>query len=180
MSVPGGALRRVRLPWALLLAAVAAPACIKAPVRADLPTAAPSAASAPAASASATPQTQSEIVIGRFKADGLAVRTVTYFLPGHDPNPPLGTAGVYAGGTWYDGTLQPPAEDTVLGFEDGGSVEVFGSQADRESRQRAFASLPVNAGTVIGRGPFLLLLSPLLAPAVVTRYQQALESVAAS
>src|SRR5207302_106993 len=74
VSVPGGALRRVRLPWALLLAAVAAPACIKAPVRADLPTADPSAASAPAASASATPQTPSEIVIGRFKADGLAVR----------------------------------------------------------------------------------------------------------
>jgi len=148
----GGALRRAPLRLAALLAAVAAPACIKAPLRADLPTAAPSAASAPAASASATPQTQSEIVI----------------------------AGVYAGGTWYDGTLQPPAEDTVLGFEDGGSVEVFGSQADRESRQRAFASLPVNAGTVIGRGRFLLLLSPLLAPAVVARYQQALQSVAAS
>jgi len=162
------------LQWAVLLAAVALmPACIKAPLRAAPPT-------APTASAPATPQTPTEIVIGRFKADGLAVRTVTYFLAGHDPNPPLGIPGVYAGGTWHDGTLQVPAGDTMLGFEDGGSLEVLSSQAERENRQRAFASLPVNAGTVIGRGPFLLLLSPLLAPAVVTRYQQALESVAAS
>jgi len=168
------ALRRDWLRWAALLALVAAvPACIKAPLRAAPPT-------PPAASAPATPQTPTEIVIGRFKADGLAVRTVTYFLTGHDPNPPLGIAGLYAGGTWHDGTLQAPAGDTMLGFEDGGSVEVFKSHADRESRQRAFSSLPLNAGTVIGEGRFLLLLSPLLAPAVVARYEEALRSVATS
>jgi len=110
----------------------------------------------------------------RFTAAGLAVGTYNEFLAGHDPNPPLGIAAVYAGATWHDGTLQRPAGDTALGFEDGGTVEVFRTQADREVRQKAFASLPANGGTVVGRGPYLVLLSPLLAPDIVTRYTGAL------
>jgi hypothetical protein len=112
--------------------------------------------------------------MARFGAAGLAIGTYTEFLAGHDPNPPLGMPGVYAGATWHDGTLQRPAGDTALGFEDGGTVEVFTTQAQREARQQDFAALPANGGTVVGRGPYLMLLSPLLAPGVVTRYTQAL------
>jgi hypothetical protein len=82
--------------------------------------------------------------------------------------------GIYAGATWHDGTLQRPADDTALGFEDGGTVEVFTTQAEREARQQAFAAPPANGGTVVGRGPYLMLLSPLLAPGVVTRCTTAL------
>jgi len=112
--------------------------------------------------------------MARFSAAGLAVGTYNEFLAGHDPNPPLGIPGIYAGATWHDTTLQRPAGDTALGFEDGGTVEVFTTQAEREARQQAFASLPANGGTVVGRGPYLMLLSPLLAPGVVARYTRAL------
>ncbi len=123
---------------------------------------------------SSVPSTPARVVMARFTAAGLAVGTYNEFLAGHDPNPPLGMPGSYAGATWHDGTLQPPAGDTALGFEDGGTVEVFTTQAEREARQQAFAGLPANGGTVVGRGPYLMLLSPLLAPGVVTRYTRAL------
>jgi len=141
-------------------------ACTKAPSPRVVPT--------PSTTASSGPSTAAQVVMARFTAAGLAVGTYNEFLAGHDPSPPLGMAGVYAGATWHDGTLQRPAGDTALGFEDGGTVEVFTTQADREARQKAFASLPANGGTVVGRGPYLMLLSPLLAPDVATRYTQAL------
>ncbi|HYR64357.1 MAG TPA: hypothetical protein VET24_17220 [Actinomycetota bacterium] len=133
------------------------------------PRTSPTATAAPSASAT----TVTELIVAHLGAAGLAIGTVNEFLAGHDPNPPLGLAGSYAGGTWHDRTLQRPAGDTSLGFEDGGTVEVFASQADREARQTAFATLPANGGTVIGNGPSLMLLSPLLAPDVVARYRQA-------
>jgi hypothetical protein len=128
----------------------------------------------PSTTTPSSPSTAAQVVMARFTAAGLAVGTYNEFLAGHDPNPPLGMTGVYAGATWHDGTLQRPAGDTALGFEDGGTVEVFTTQAGRETRQQAFASLPANGGTVVGRGPYLMLLSPLLAPDVATRYTQAL------
>jgi len=67
------------------------------------------------------PSTPAQAVMARFTAAGLAVGTYNEFLAGHDPNPPLGMPGSYAGATWHDGTLQPPAGDTALGFEDGGT-----------------------------------------------------------
>ena len=36
--------------------------------------------------------------------------------------------------------------------------------------------MPANGGTVVGRGPYLMLLSPLLAPDLVARYTHALPS----
>jgi hypothetical protein len=141
-------------------------ACTKAP--------APRVVQSPSTAVSSSPSTAAQLVMARFTAAGLAIGTYNEFLARHDPNPPLGLTGVYTGATWHDGTLQRPAGDTALGFEDGGTVEVFTTQADREARQRAFASLPVNGGTVVGRGPYLMLLSPLLAPDVVARYTQAL------
>ena len=128
----------------------------------------------PTAATASAPATATEQIIARFKDTGLAVGTYNEFLAGHDPNPPLGIAGAYAGGTWHDLTLQPPAGDTPFGFEDGGTIEVFASQTDRETRQKAFASLPANGGTVVGHGPYLMLLSPLLTPDIVARYTQAL------
>ena len=150
--------------------AVAVALCLGACTKASPPRVAPT----PPAAVSSTPSTPAQVVMARFTAAGLAVGTYNEFLAGHDPSPPLGMAGVYAGATWHDGTLQRPAGDTALGFEDGGTVEVFTTQADREGRQKAFASLPANGGTVVGRGPYLMLLSPLLAPDVATRYTQAL------
>jgi len=141
-------------------------ACTKAPSPRVVPT--------PSTTAPSSPSTAAQVVMARFTSAGLAVGTYNEFLAGHDPNPPLGMTGVYAGATWHDGTLQRPAGDTALGFEDGGTVEVFTTQAERETRQQAFASLPANGGTVVGRGPYLMLLSPLLAPDVQARYTQAL------
>jgi hypothetical protein len=130
----------------------------------------------PPATVPSSPSTAAQVVMARFTAAGLAVGTYNEFLAGHDPNPPLGLTGRYAGATWHDGTLQRPAGDTALGFEDGGTVEVFTTQAERETRQAAFASLPANGGTVVGRGPYLMLLSPLLVPDAAARYTQALPS----
>jgi hypothetical protein len=141
-------------------------ACTKAP--------APRVATTPPVAVPSSSSTAAEVVMARFSAAGLAVGTYNEFLAGHDPNPPLGMPAVYAGATWHDGTLQRPAGDTALGFEDGGTLEVFATQAEREVRQEAFASLPANGGTVVGRGPYLMLLSPLLVPEVVARYTQAL------
>ena len=141
-------------------------ACTKAPT--------PRAAPTPPAAVSSLPSTPTQVVMARFTAAGLAVGTYNEFLAGHDPNPPLGMPGIYAGATWHDGTLQRPAGDTALGFEDGGTVEVFTTQAEREARQRAFAALPANGGTVVGQGLYLMLLSPLLGPGVVARYTRAL------
>jgi hypothetical protein len=147
-------------------ALVALAACTKAATPGVVPT--------PTPVVSPRPTTLTEMAIAGFKSAGLDIRTVNEFLAGHDPNPPLGIAGIYAGATWHDGTLQHPAGDTALGFEDGGTIEVFAAQGDREQRQKAFAALPANGGTVVGRGPYLLLLSPLLAPDAVARYTQAL------
>jgi hypothetical protein len=151
-------------------------ACTKAPaprVASPLSPGALRGASTPSAAVSPAPSTAAQVV-ARFTAAGLAVGTYTEFLAGHDPNPPLGIPGIYAGATWHDATLRPPADDTALGFEDGGTVEVFTTPTEREARQQAFAALPANGGTVVGRGPYLMLLSPLLAPGVVTRYTTAL------
>jgi hypothetical protein len=139
-------------------------------------TAVPRVVPTPPATVASGHATTTQVVIADFKAAGLTVGTYNEFLAGHDPNPPLGIAGVYAGATWHDGTLQRPAGDTAFGFEDGGTVEVFATQADREARQKAFASMPANGGTVVGRGVYLMLLSPLLAPDLVARYTQALPS----
>ena len=159
-------------PIAVVLAVlIAVPSCTGGAPSGTAPT------GAVTPSASGAPRTEAELVIAQFKAQGLRVGTANHFLAGYDPNPPLGIPGSYAGATWYDRTLQPPAGDTAVGFEDGGTIEVFTTQADRETRQKAFSSLPTNAGTVVGRGPLLLLLSPLLAPAVVARYEQALQTV---
>jgi hypothetical protein len=125
-------------------------------------------------STTSAPSTATQEIMARFKTAGLAIGTYNEFLAGHDPNPPLGIAGVYAGATWHDTTLQRPAGDTPFGFEDGGTLEVFTSVAGREARQNAFTSLPANGGTVVGQGPYLMLLSPLLAAPLVTRYTQAL------
>jgi len=141
-------------------------ACTKAPSPRVVPT--------PSTTAPSSPSTAAQVVMARFTSAGLAVGTYNEFLAGHDPNPPLGMPGIYAGATWHDGTLQRPAGDTALGFEDGGTVEVFTTQAEREARQRAFAALPANGGTVVGQGLYLMLLSPLLGPGVVARYTRAL------
>ena len=157
---------RLIRPASAVAVALCLGACTKAP--------APRAVQSPSTVLSSSPSTATEQVMARFTVAGLAIGTYNEFLPGHDPNPPLGMTGVYAGATWHDGTLQRPAGDTALGFEDGGTVELFTTQTDREARQKAFASLPANGGTVVGRGPYLMLLSPLLAPGVVARYTQAL------
>ena len=157
-------MRLVRAGAAVVVLCFAA--CSKAP--------APRAVQSPSTILPSSPSTATEQVMAWFTAAGLAIGTYNEFLAGHDPNPPLGMTGVYAGATWHDGTLQRPAGDTALGFEDGGTVELFTTQTDREARQKAFASLPANGGTVVGRGPYLMLLSPLLAPGVVARYTQAL------
>lgn len=157
----------VRPGVAALAVALCLAGCTKAPRRV-VPT--------PSAATAAVPSTPTEDAIARFKAAGLAIGTYNEFLAGHDPNPPLGLAGAYAGATWHDGTLQRPAGDTPFGFEDGGTLEVFPSPADREARQKAFASLPANGGAVIGQGPYLMLLSPLLTPDIVARYTQALDA----
>lgn len=157
-------MRLVRAGAAVVVLCLAA--CSKAP--------SPRAVQSPSTVLSSSPSTATEQVMARFTAAGLAIGTYNEFLAGHDPNPPLGMTGVYAGATWHDGTLQRPAGDTALGFEDGGTVELFTTQTDREARQKAFASLPANGGTVVGRGPYLMLLSPLLAPGVAARYTQAL------
>ena len=128
----------------------------------------------PTPTAAAAPTTAPELAIGQFQDAGLAIGTVTEFIAGHDPNPPLGIPGTYAGATWYDKTLPGPAEDTALGFRDGGTLEVFPTVGDRQARQAALASLPASGGTVTGQGPYLLLLSPRLAPDVAARYQRAL------
>src|SRR5439155_16699772 len=75
-------------------------ACTRAP--------APRAVPSPSTAVSSSPSTATQVVMARFTAAGLAVGTYNEFLAGHDPNPPLGTAGVYAGATWHDGTLQRP------------------------------------------------------------------------
>jgi hypothetical protein len=116
-------------------------------------------------------------VIDRFRAAGLRIGTTNYFLAGHDPNPPLGLSGSYSGATWHDGTLPAPIGDRALGFEDGGALEIFGTVPDRETRQKQFAALPANAGTVLGQGPYLVLLSPLLSPDLVGRYRAVLDAV---
>jgi hypothetical protein len=149
-------------------------ACTKAPTPRAVQSPSAAVPSSPSAAVSSSPSTATEMVMARFTATGLAVGTYNEFLAGHDPNPPLGMTGVYAGATWHDLTLQRPAGDTALGFEDGGTVELFTTPGDREARQKAFAALPANGGTVVGRGPYLMLLSPLLAPGVVARYTQAL------
>jgi len=123
---------------------------------------------------SPAPTTTAELAIAQLQDAGLAIGTVTEFVAGHDPNPPLRIPGTYAGATWHDKTLPDPAEDAPLGFRDGGTLEVFPTVGDRQARQAALASLPPNGGTVIGQGPYLLLLSPLLAADVVARYQGAL------
>jgi hypothetical protein len=155
---------------AVRLAVVAAALCLAACTSTPAPRASPSVA----LTGSPAPATATQVVIASFTAAGLGIGTVNEFLAGHDPNPPLGIRGVYAGGTWHDTSLQRPAGDTPFGFEDGGTVEVFNTQADREVRQKAFSALPANGGTVVGRGPYLLLLSPLLAPDIVARYTAAL------
>jgi hypothetical protein len=161
---------------AAVVMALCLAACTKAPAPrvTGASTLSPGAVRGASAAVSPAPSTPAQAVMARFSAAGLAVGTYNEFLAGHDPNPPLGMPGIYAGATWHDGTLQRPAGDTALGFEDGGTVEVFTTQAEREARQAAFAVLPANGGTVVGRGPYLMLLSPLLAPGVVVRYTQAL------
>lgn len=123
---------------------------------------------------SPAPTTPAELAIAQFQEAGLAIGTVTEFIAGHDPNPPLRIPGTYAGATWHDTSLPDPTEDAPLGFRDGGTLEIFPTSADRQARQAALASLPPGGGTFTGRGAYLLLLSPLLAPDLVTRYQQAL------
>ena len=151
---------------ALLALALCLAGCMAKPHAAKRP--------APTPTVSLAPTTPAELAIAQFQDAGLAIGTVTEFIAGHDPNPPLGIPGTYAGATWYDKTLPDPAEDTALGFRDGGTLEVFPTVADRQARQAALASPPAGGGTVIGQGPYLLLLSPLLAADVVARYQQAL------
>ena len=124
---------------------------------------------APTARAAATP----ESVIAHLKAAGLPISKPVIYTAETDTNKLLGRPNQYtAKANWHD--------DRAPDGDDGTTVEIFATDADRKTRQdyvAAIAKTPIFAEYAYSRGLVLLRVSGKLTPDQAAEYERALQTL---
>ena len=130
--------------------------------------------------AAPTPAATAQTVLAAFLAAGLPIADPVTFTPETDPNHLLGRPHQYAAKlSWRDARVADSGEP---GLDTGGTLEVFASPADRQTRQQYVEALAqassLFAEYTFANGRLLLRLSSQLTPAQAEEYEAIFERMA--
>jgi hypothetical protein len=119
-----------------------------------------------------------EVVVGSLRARGLPITADTVYTSEDDPNHLLGRPHQYIGkAAWRDARVDWP---DPLGVDTGGTVEVFTTLEDLETRRKyvdALSRSTIFAQYQYAKGLALVRLSPKLTPAQAAEYEQAIQQL---
>lgn len=125
--------------------------------------------------------TDAATVVAALKAAGVPIGAVQVYTAANDPNSLLGRPGQYTSKASFTLTTIPAEKQNAsdqFDVQNGGSVEVFGSAADAQRRDRYVATVTASVPMLVEydtvQGTVLLRLSGALTPDQAKQYQQAL------
>lgn len=140
------------------------------------PTAAPA---QPVAVSQSAPTPES--VIAHLKAAGLPITSDIVYTAETDPNKLLGRPSQYtAKASWKDPRVDDPLKSDEPGIWTGGTVEIFATDADRQTFQTYVAEMaktPLLAHYGYARGRVLLRVAGRLTPDQAAEYDRALQTL---